>query len=146
MTVASAANHLHLAPDSKPHQHLITQSLTGRMLLLTFNCVKALNTEIQNLSLVSCCCQQVYDILNMSCLQCRHAIRWGAMMACLHCRMVRLHTHSLTYHVGRVRLSDPDPDSQWIWVQIHLVNRMTWACLVWVRFTLDSNSLWIRIW
>jgi len=26
---------------------------------------------------------------------------------------------------GRIRLSDADPDSKWIWVQIHLANRMT---------------------
>jgi len=95
------------------------------MLFLTLNRVKSLNTEIQNLSPVSCCCQQVCDILNMSCLQCRHAIRWGAMRACLHCRMMRLHTHSLTCHVGRIQLSDPDQVSQWISVQIHLANRMT---------------------
>ena len=38
--VASAgpyANNLHLAPDRKPHQHLITQKFTGRMLFLTPN-------------------------------------------------------------------------------------------------------------
>jgi len=36
--VASAgpyANHLHLAPDRQPRQHLITQIFTGRMLFLT---------------------------------------------------------------------------------------------------------------
>ena len=26
-------------------------------------------------------------------------LQWGAVMACLHHRMVRMHTHSLTYHV-----------------------------------------------
>ena len=38
--VASAgpyANKLHLAPDRLPHQHLITQFFTGRMLFLTPN-------------------------------------------------------------------------------------------------------------
>jgi len=38
--VASAgpyANNLHLDPDRKPHQHLITQFFTGRMLFLTPN-------------------------------------------------------------------------------------------------------------
>jgi len=37
-TVASAgpyANNLHLAPDSEPHEHLITQFFTGQMLFLT---------------------------------------------------------------------------------------------------------------
>jgi len=36
--VASAgpnANNLHLAPDRQPHQHLITELFTGRMLFLT---------------------------------------------------------------------------------------------------------------
>jgi len=40
MAVASAgpyANHLHLAPDRQPHQHVITQYLTGRMLFLMPN-------------------------------------------------------------------------------------------------------------
>jgi len=38
--VASAgpyANNLHLVPDRKPHQHLITQIFTGRVLFLTPN-------------------------------------------------------------------------------------------------------------
>jgi len=38
--VASAgpyAKNLHLAPDRQPHQHLITQVFTGRMLFLTSN-------------------------------------------------------------------------------------------------------------
>ena len=38
--VASAgpyANNLHLALDRQPHQHLITQFFTGRMLFLTPN-------------------------------------------------------------------------------------------------------------
>jgi len=31
------ANNLHLAPDKQPHQHLITQFFTGRMLFLAPN-------------------------------------------------------------------------------------------------------------
>jgi len=40
VAVASAgpyANHLHLTPERQPHQHLITQFFTGRMLFLTSN-------------------------------------------------------------------------------------------------------------
>jgi len=40
MAMASAGpytNHLHLAPDRQPRQHLITQFFTGRMLFLTPN-------------------------------------------------------------------------------------------------------------
>jgi len=40
VAVASAgpcANHLHLAPDRQPRQHLITQFFTRRMLFLTPN-------------------------------------------------------------------------------------------------------------
>jgi len=43
------------------------------------------------------CYQQVHVIFNMSCLG--WYSRWGAVMAHLHRRMVRLHTHTLTYHV-----------------------------------------------
>jgi len=38
VAVASAepyANHLHLTPDRQPHQHLITEFFTGRMLFRT---------------------------------------------------------------------------------------------------------------
>ena len=35
------ADNLHLAPDRKPHQQLITQLFTGWMFFLTPNCVKA---------------------------------------------------------------------------------------------------------
>jgi len=36
-SAGSYANNLHLAPDRLPHQHLITQFFTGRMLFLTPN-------------------------------------------------------------------------------------------------------------
>jgi len=48
-TVASAgryANNMHLSPDRQPHQHLITQFFTDRMLFLMPNhCVKALKVN-----------------------------------------------------------------------------------------------------
>jgi len=48
-------------------------------------------------SLVICCYWQVY-FFNMSCLGVV-ILQVGAVMACLYRRMVRMHTHSLTYHV-----------------------------------------------
>ena len=54
--------------------------------------------EIKIKSPIFCCCQQVYDIFNMSCLGVILQVR--VVMAYLHRRMVRLHTHSLMYLPG----------------------------------------------
>jgi len=50
--------------------------------------------------LVFCCYQQFYDIFNSLCPYVQGwYYRWEAVMACLHHRMVWLHTHIVTYQV-----------------------------------------------
>jgi len=71
----------------------------------------------ESLSPVFCCYQQVHNTFNMSCL--------GAVMACLHRRMVWLHTHVFARVVSRclrclpVAVPLPTSDSSFRYYQTH---------------------------
>jgi len=58
------ANNLHLTPDQKPHQHLITQLFTGRMLFLhPTNSVKALKDYLRQFKSTDLCMTFAFSAL-----------------------------------------------------------------------------------
>jgi len=71
--------------------------------------------EIKHLILVFCCYQQVWHFF-------KHVTsggdtwysRWGAVMACPHFRMVRMHTHSLTICQSGFPLPSLQFSSSWV--------------------------------